>query len=155
MDENSNPAFNGTKATLYVLPQGVRSARLAAKTATVPKGSWVQWEIHYRPNTSGNADGFARVYKNGTLFTHTENANINSTINMNNAAIQVGGVYTKLLWMKDYPACSICSKAPGDGNDLCRKVRGYQQFGNPYCAPTDPALPSFKRFFDDIIVLKK
>ncbi|MCP2501029.1 MAG: hypothetical protein NCA08_05630 [Deltaproteobacteria bacterium] len=151
------PRFNSPTATLFAVSQGVHYGRFAEKTTTVPKGTWVQWEIHYRPNTSGNSDGFYRVYKDGTLYTSAENVNLNGTRSMENMSIDVGGAYTKLVWMTDHPTCSKCSPGPGEGTDYCTSSNDWwgQKFSSPRCAPTDPPLPSFKRYFDDIILLKK
>jgi len=154
------PGFNQPVATLYAVSQGNQYGRFAAKTATVPKGAWVQWEIHYRPNTAGNSDGFIRIYKDGTMYTSDENKNINGTVNMSDMSVQAGGTYTKLVWMTDSPNCSIpsgCSPKPGTGTDYCTGAKGWigQTFSNPKCSPIDPPLPSFKRYFDDIILMKK
>ena len=151
------PGFNKPSATLYAVSQGVADGRSAEKGATVPKGAWHQWEIHYRPNTSGSSNGFYRVYLDGTLFMSAENANLNATVSMNNADVQVGGVYTKAVWMMDYPTCKVCSTAPGNGTDYCTRANNwdYESFSNPKCNPIDPPLASFKRYFDDIIVMKK
>jgi hypothetical protein len=156
-NDAGSPAFNGTKATLYAVPQGVTFGNVAGKTATVPKGAWVQWEIHYRPNTSGASNGFIRVYKDGILFTSAENVNLNGTASMTNMSVQVGGLYTKLVWMMDYPTCTVCSTAPGKGTDYCTGSKKWfgQNFSDPQCAPTDPPLESFKRYIDDIILLKR
>jgi len=151
------PGFNKPSATLYIVPQGQRSERLVGKSATVPTGKWVQWEIHYRPNTPGNSNGFFRIYKDGSLFVSAENADVNSTVSMANCSVSVGGVYTKLVWMKDYPTCTVCSSSPGDGTDYCMSSKNWwgQSFSNPKCSPKDPPLPSFQRFIDDIILIKK
>jgi hypothetical protein len=156
-NDDGSPAFNGEIATLYAVPQGVWYGNAAGKTATVPKGLWVQWEIHYRPNTSGVSNGFIRVYKDGNLFTAAENVNLNGTVGMENMAVQAGGVYTKLVWMEDSPTCTVCSTAPGNGTDYCTGSMHWagQPFSSPYCGPTDPPLPSFKRYIDDIILLKR
>lgn len=156
-NDAGSPSFNGTKATLYAVPQGVKFGNVAGKTVTVPKGAWVQWEIHYRPNTSGSSNGFIRVYKDGYLFTSAENVNLNGTVGMENMSVQVGGLYTKLVWMMDSPACTVCSTAPGKGTDYCTGAMKWtgQPFSSPHCAPTDPPLPSFKRYIDDIILMKK
>jgi hypothetical protein len=155
-EDGVTPTYNGAKATLYAVPQGVTFGNLAGKTDTIPKGAWVQWEIHFKPNTPGNSDGFIRIYKDGTLYTSASNANLNGSTSMNNAAIQAGGVYTKLTWMDNYPTCTVCSSAPGS-LDYCYSEQGMGQgqlFSSPYCYPTDPSLPSFYRWIDDIIVMK-
>jgi len=152
-------SFNGTNAALYAVPQGVQSERYQITGGAVPKGSWVQWEIHYRPNTPGSNNGFIRVYKNGSMVGSAENVNLNGTVDMNSADVQVGGVYTKAVWMMDYPTCSVpsgCSTNPGNGMDMCTNEHGWagQSFSSPVCNPIDPPLASFKRYYDDIIVMK-
>jgi hypothetical protein len=154
-------SFNGAYATLYIIPQGPRDARIAGRKDAVPKGSWVQWEIHYRPNTSGSSNGFYRIYKDGRLYLSAENADVNGDTSMNNTMVMLGGTYTKLVWMENYPTCTVCSTKPGgnseNGTDACTLYKGWngQSFSNPKCAPIDPPLPSFKRYFDDIIIMKK
>ncbi len=160
------PNFNDTKAYLYIVPQraagGVgRRARYGGALQTVPTGSWTQWEIHYRPNTSGSSNGFLRIYKNGSLWSgnSAENKNLNGAVNMSNMSIQVGGgIYTKLAWMKDYPTCSApsgCSTYFGNGVDLCMSQMDWwgQSFSAPVCPNT--AQSNFNRYFDDIILMKK
>lgn len=154
------PGFNQPVATLYAVSQGNQYGRFASKTDTVPKGQWVQWEIHYRPNTSGNSDGFIVIYKDGSLYSSAENKDINGTADMSDMSVQAGGTYTKLVWMTDSPTCSIpsgCSTYPGTGTDYCTVAQGWsnQTFSNPKCNPIDPPLASFKRYFDDIILMKK
>jgi hypothetical protein len=164
-------AANNTKATLYVVSEYRNTdgnivgtplmKRQGGKSLVVPLGSWNQWEVHYRQSTGSLTNGFMRIYKNGTLYWSVENANINGSVDMSNSFLQIGGTYTKLLWMTDYPTCTICSGRPGLGNDLCNKVRGRQSFGDPTCKPggtyngNDTPHSAFKRYFDDIIVMKK
>ena len=155
------PTFNSTKATLYMVSEGEVTERWGGKSGNIPVGVWTQWEIHLRPNTPGQADGFSRVYQNGVLFTSADNKELfGPDAKMANTYVAAGGFYTKIVWMKDYPTCSIpsgCSAGPWEGNDLCVVKNGWagQSFANPRCAPTDPPLPSFKRFIDDVIVMKK
>ena len=148
------PSFNSTTATLYSVSQGVQYNRVLGKTDTVPTGTWVQWEIHYRPNTSGNSDGFMRVYKNGSLYTSAENVNINGTYSMNNMFVQAGGLYTLLSWSKNYPTCTTAGSSIGDGTDYCMGSQGWwgQSFSSPQL---HPPLSNFKRYIDDIILLKR
>jgi hypothetical protein len=159
MDWYWSPGFNGTEATLYAVIEGTHAndGRPVGKTSTVPRGAWVQWEIHWRPNTPGNSDGFIRVYSNGTLYLSNENLNSNNSIDVSDVMVRVGGIYTKLVWMTDYPTCSQCSSYPGVGTDACTASQGWwgQSFSNPKCNPTDPPLSSFKRYLDDIIILKR
>lgn len=167
-------AFNGPVAEMVVNPQGKRYGLVGNKLAVVPSGAWVQWEIHYRPNTStggvANADGFIKIYKNGDLFTSASNVNLNGAEVMSGfTKIQITGVYTKLTWSTTKPVidggtgCPVpipCSSRPGVGGDRCytttyKNTLGANQFSNPLCNPTDPPLPTFRRWLDDIIVMKK
>jgi len=161
-------SFNGPNAVLSAVSQGDENQGALSEwngiyRGPVPKGSWVQWEIHYRPNTPGNNDGFMRIYKDGSPYGRSlENDNLNGTVNMNNASMQVGGTYSKGVWMDDYPNCSPptgCSTHPGS-SDMCtllvNKPEWYANiFSHPICYPIDPALPSFNRYFDDIIIMKR
>jgi len=159
-DESGNITYNGPKAAMYILGEysigtgGGVEYRYSGKLDYVPKGSWVQWEVWYRQNTPGSNNGFCRIYKNGNLFVSAENKNLNNQADMSDSQIMVGGVYTKLVWMTDYPACTQCSNAPGIGTDACTPSKNLwgQSFSNPHCGPS---LPSFKRFFDDIIIMKR
>lgn len=153
-NDQGRPAFNTPNMHLYAVSQGNKTERYAGVLKAVPKAAWVQWEIHYRPNTPANSDGFFRVYKDGTLYTSAENVNLNGTLSMENVAVQAGGLYTKLVWMTDSPTCSSCSSAPGEGTDYCSSSKGWfgQSFSSPICGPS---LPSFIRYFDDIILMKK
>ena len=158
-DSKGEMAFNQPRATLYVWLQGLYEKRQAPKGATVPKGAWHQWEIHFRPNTVGNNNGFVRVYLDGNMFQNLENAQIVGR-SMNSCDVQAGGVYTKNVWMRDYPTCSVpagCTSAPGIGSDACTYYKGwpYQTFSNPVCNPIDPPLPNWKRYIDDVVVMKR
>ena len=175
MDWYWSPEFNSTKASLFEVSQGERYT-WGSNTGdvTVPTGAWHQWEIHVRQNTHtgttfdeytgsyvpGTADGFIRVYLDGNLYSSGNNVNLTGNVDMVNSLVQVGGVYTKGIWMTDYPACSVCStyaeRQSFIGVDMCAVERGWvgQPFSHPHCYPEDPVLPSFKRYFDDIIVMK-
>ena len=149
---NNQPTLNGVKSTFYFSVQGSYTNRYGGKTDYPPAGVWVQWEVWYRPNSGGSSNGFIRVYKNGVLYISAENKNLNGNVSMNNAYVQVGGVYTKQIWMTDNPTCTQCSSASGIGTDYCTGNWPNQSFSQPVCGPS---LPSFKRYFDDIIVMKK
>jgi len=155
-DDAGNAAFNAEHANLYIVPQGTVTARFDGTDYAVPKGAWVQWEVHYRPNSAGVEDGFFRVYKDGFLTVQAENVELNGG-DMTDAAVEAGGLYTKLVWMTDYPTCSECSTYPGEGTDACTAEMDWwgQPFSDPVCAPTDPPLEEFRRFIDDIIVMKR
>jgi hypothetical protein len=130
---------------------------------TYPVGQWVQWEVHFRPNTwtTGgvpNDDGLLRVYMNGTVWVDFENYNFNGNRSMNDLYLAIGGVYTQLIWSKQDPAvvggsaCNFPSEC-GNVSDGCRNFMGWPvPFDNPRCGPTHP---SFNRYMDDVIVMKK
>jgi hypothetical protein len=158
------PTFNSTDSTLYMVSQGEVTERWGGKTDSVPTGAWHQWEIHLRPNTPGQANGFTRVYLDGALYTSVENKQLfGPDARFTNTPVYAGGFYTKIVWMKDYPNCSIPSgcvsyaeRTKFLGTDLCvieKKWVG-QLFSAPKCAPEDPPLPNFKRHIDDVIVMK-
>jgi hypothetical protein len=153
------PGFNKPTASLYTIQQGVCSPGRKSMRGGSPGtgGTWQQFEVHFRPNTPGKSNGFMRVYRDGNLYTSYENGNFVCSENMADSLVQVGGTYTKLVWMEDYPACTQCSSAPGSGTDYCTGSKNWsgQSFSNPICNPTDPQLPSFKRFIDDVVVMKK
>ena len=159
------PTFNSPISTLYMVSQGEVTERWGGKTGTVPKGAWHQWEIHLRPNTPGQANGFSRVYLDGVLYTSAENKQLfGPDARFTNTPVYAGGFYTKIVWMTDYPTCSIPSgctsfadRAKFTGTDLCVEKMGWwsQPFSNPRCAPEDPPLPNFKRYIDDVVVMKK
>jgi len=161
-DDSNKPAFNAPKSSLFIIGEawseggGIEFTDYKnGRLDYVPKGSWVQWEIWGKQNTSLKNDGFMRVYKNGNMYIHREVANMNGNVNMSNPNhIMVGGVYTKLVWMHDYPTCTKCDSYPGEGTDACVSSMGWwgQSFSNPRCGSS---LPSFKRFIDDIIIMKK
>ena len=153
------PDFNSTTAYLYFEPQSNTNGYTGVYGGvlkTVPVGSWVQYEVHYRPNTPGNNNGFARVYKDGKLWLSTENANLNGSVDMTNMEVMAGGTYTKLTWVYENGSCSphFGSWAPGV-TDIGPRVTN---FDSCYCAnncPPDGKVPKFYRYLDDIIILKK
>ena len=176
--------INSTNGDLQVVPQGEGRTwntvnEYGINTSTYPVGQWVQWEVHYRPNTPGNnSDGFVRIYLNGTLFRDFENYNFNGSVSMNTLYYAaIGGLYTKLAWTWQDPfslgaaACSgpaggdsaiyptfTAGKCGPSGNDAattdgCRSYYDWPiLFASPRCGPSQS---SYKRFIDDIIVMKK
>ena len=158
-DETGELAYNQPRASLYVWCQGIYTKRLSPRSDLVPKGTWHQWEAWFRPNKVGGTDGFLRIYLDGVLYTSAENVRLVGR-DMAGAHVYVGGIYTKNIWMTDYPTCSApnnCSSRPGVGTDLCTNSGGRagQYFSNPYCSPVDPPLNPWKRYIDDIILMKK
>jgi len=121
------------------------------------QGSWVQWEVWFRPNTVGVPDGFFSIYKNGTKVFSVENKMLNGYTNFMNGGVQVevGGVYTKHVWYQNYPINSICSKNYGDGVGYAREDSWSNPCVCPNQCPPNGMVPKFYRYFDDVIVLKK
>jgi hypothetical protein len=160
--------INKPTGMLQVVPQGPvveNYGPFEAGTMTYPRGQWVQWEIHYRQNTvtngKANSDGFYRIFLNGILVRNIVNTRLNG-FDMSDMTVQVGGDYTKLVWTYKDPAsagasaCDVPSQCDlnGFGSDGCRNYMGWENlpFSNPKCGSS---LPSFKRYIDDIIVMKK
>ena len=153
-------SFNSTTAIWRVEPQGYAlTTNLGLdRQVTYPTDRWVQFEVWYKPNRAGSTDGFLRLYQDGVpidLGDTVENANINGVESMSNCDVTVGGLYTKNIWMMDHPACTACSKGPGEGTDYCKSAMGWDGF--PFANP--PAcgnpVPEFSQYFDDIIIMKK
>ena len=138
----------------------------------MPLGQWIQWEIHYRPNTSTggvpNNDGFMRVYMTPsvTVGVHTagvtetwmnvNNFNMNGTQDMNNLYLYLGGTATRLVWSQQDPnvvgssACVFPAQC-GSVSDACRNYTGLPiLFASPACGP---AQPSFNRYIDDVLLM--
>lgn len=164
-----SPEFNSTQAYFRVVAEGLANDTPGHSPwdkgfVTVPVGAWNQWEIHIRPGTPGQPDGFFKIYLNGEPYMERINTLIlGEGRTFENGRILAGGFYTKIVWMKDYPTCSIPSgcltweeRAAFTGSDLCVEQEGWwgQSFASPLCAPNDPPLPSFYRQIDDVIVLK-
>jgi len=150
--------FNDASSSLFFVSQSAdesvgETRRFGGTGYTVPTGAWVQWEVHYRPNSTGNSDGFMRIYKDGTLWQGIEDRSFNYLVDMSNMSINIGGVYTKLTWLLSNGSCS---SSFGSGTDSGPRVTS---FSSPcYCTnqcPPDGKVPIFKRYFDDIIILKK
>jgi mannan endo-1,4-beta-mannosidase len=128
----------------------------------LPVGQWVQFEVHYRPNTPGSSNGFMHVYMTpfgGSTQTwmNVNNFNMNGAVDMTQLYAYIGGTYTQLIWSQSDPniigsgACSFPAQC-GNNSDGCRNFIGYTDltFANPRCGPTHP---SFTRYIDDVIVM--
>ncbi len=164
--------YNTDNVIMADFPQGgARSGSNYGDRIPYLRGEWVQWELHYRPNTTagGIADnnGFLRRYRNGVLVKTWENANLNGTQNMRTGVgVEVGGVYTAINWAQDPYGLT------GPVNDNCANWPGYYvawpypnaegarvtDLASPLCAnqfPPDGHGHYFYRYLDDIIVMKK
>lgn len=156
--------FNETASPLFIVPQTEvdnlgATWRFGGGSHTVPSGSWVQWEIHYKPNSNvgdpyndRDSDGFLRVYKDGALWESAESKSLNANVDMSNMSISIGGVYTKLTWLLSDQSCAAYF---GSGTDSGPRV---SNFNSPcYCTnqcPPSGYVPIFKRYFDDVIIMK-
>jgi hypothetical protein len=121
------------------------------------KGQWVQWEVHYRPNTVTNGvanfNGFYRLYKNGVLFSSVENDVLNDTTDWTQPYIQVGGVYTKIKW-ETYLGSGVCTTYIGAGWGDAQAGIEFDNCPCPNQCPPDGQVPIYKRFIDDVIIMK-
>jgi hypothetical protein len=148
--------WNDTKSNLFIVPQsaagGGAENRFGGKNYAVPKGAWVQWEIHFRPNTSGNNNGFMRIYKDGYLWESAEGKDLNGRVDMTDMSILIGGVYTKLTWVMSDRSCS---NAFPEGTDDGPRVTNFSSCPCPNQCPPNGAVPAFNRYFDDILIIKK
>jgi len=150
--------FNQSSSPLFIVPQTEidsmgQTSRFGGGTHSLDAGSWTQWEIHYRPSSSGSSNGFLRVYKNGNLIESAENKNINNQVDMSNMSINIGGVYTKLTWLLSSGACAT---EFGGGTDSGPRVGSFSSICPcPNQCPPSGYVPIFKRYLDDVIVMKK
>jgi hypothetical protein len=116
-------------------------------------GVWTQWEAMVQMNSSGNSDGNVYVWRNGSLVYSDLNKNIIGTYaGYATADLQVGGVYTSLVWWLDSAETQCAS---GHGPYSSNYYDWTQPDPCPNQAPPNGYIPIFKRYFDDIVVLKK
>ncbi|HVI08006.1 MAG TPA: choice-of-anchor D domain-containing protein [Candidatus Binatia bacterium] len=157
-------SFNTLKPSIVVEPQsqctgagcsGVGVGVIHAFYGPAPNeggGAWHQFETWWHPNTSGNSDGFVNVYRDAQLLYAANAKSLNGTISMSGATVEVGGVYTKLLWTSNGTPTGTCTQMGfGLGIEL---FGGGQTFAkiNSYCGPL---APTFNHYLDDIIVMHK
>ena len=118
------------------------------------QGFWVQYEMHVKANDPGVSNGLMRLYQDGVLLQEAVNLNLNGTVEMAQSSVEVGGVYTSLTFYND-AAHTICS-APTEFGAFDVNY-GDWSLPNPCPLQSPPSgfVPIFKRFFDDIIVLKR
>jgi hypothetical protein len=60
----------------------------------MPEGSWVHFQWHVKLNTPGQSDGFAKLYKNGTLWISETNVDLRGTSSLGVNYVWVGGNYS-------------------------------------------------------------
>lgn len=140
---------------------------------TYPVGVWTQWEIHIKPNTPGQVNGVYELWQNGVNIVEDSGENINGIWDFTGSQgsghtvdFQVGGLYSKLNYtsngslMKPAGTCDpaagcVCGNPLGNGlavawNGLYNDPAALTTLGN--CSPIPP---TFKAYFDDIIIIKK
>ncbi len=154
-NSSSNTGFNSLSSNIVIEPQSPSSGTTTAIWGPgyeLGWGTWTQWEIEFKPNSPGNSDGLIRVYKNGALFLEKVNIKLNGNLNMNDAGVEVGGVYTKLTWIR---SDGSCGSFLGDGTDSGPRVSNFNHLPCPNQGPPSGVVPIFKRMIDDVIVIKK
>lgn len=116
-------------------------------------GTWTQWEVEMDINTSGNSDGSVYVWRNASKVFSDTNKNIGGTLTgWATSDLDVGGVYTYLVWWLD-SAHTQC--ASGHSPYTTNYGDWSKPDPCPLQAPTTGYGIPFNRYFDDIIVLKK
>lgn len=122
---------------------------------TTPKGQefghWNQWEAWIHPNSPGNSDGFFNVWLNGGLIANQANIDMNGSLNMSSGTqvLSIDNVYTRFVWARASGYCYTfgCS---GEGTQYAPRCTDFTVAG---CPPFGS--PAFKRWEDDIIVMKR
>lgn len=144
--------FNCDSQSLYFEPHGGGWSVYQGNTSP-GWGAWTQWEMYMSINPSGRATGEVQAWRNGVSVFHFTNKDIATHYTgWKTADLAVGGVYTKLVWWRD-SAHTQC--ATGHSNYTTNFGDWTKPDPCPDQAPPDGHVPSFKRYFDDIIVLKK
>lgn len=153
----ANGAFNAPAGQLLVVSEGAGVGELHkafydsiyAPAVAPQRGQWAQFEIHYKANTAGAANGFYRGYVNGILRVNLENRNLNGSIDMIGMLVQIGGTYTKHIWrLGDGSIGNTCGTFIGHGAGSSRMTDWSTTTYD--CGPVPPI---FNRYFDDIIVM--
>lgn len=141
---NTNGDFNTTTGRMVVVSNGPRDKARYDIDRIIPVGVWHQWEVWYRPNNVGVADGRMHIYLNGILIRDITD-DLNGNVDMINSRLSIGGTYTKLIWRKPDNSCGLFI---GDGTTPSPTV--CNNFNNCPCLPNPPI---FNRYLDDIIVM--
>jgi hypothetical protein len=158
-----NTSFNDPNGLIFGAGQGNHNVAPVYGSNVNGYGStqWNQWEFWIKYNTPGNNnDGFFRTYLNGVKIEDHENINIfgsddatGAPLDMNGAAIEAGGWYTKNVWTSNgqYPPAGACTAAAGQGGEAGSWVGSFSSgVGSQDCPP---APPKFTRYIDDVVLL--
>lgn len=154
----NNCLFNCTNQTIALGAEGSGGQPnfidYSAPGSGVPGwGSWTQWEVLLQLNAPGQSNGRMQVWRNGVrVYSDTKKNIIGMYKGYETSDLEVGGVYTYLVWWLD-SAHTRCAKGHS------RYTTNYGNWSQPNPCPNQ-APPSgygvpFKRYFDDIIVLKR
>jgi hypothetical protein len=111
-------------------------------------GAWVQWESWIHLNTSGQNDGFVRIYLNGQLAWSYSGSN-RGTLDMSNALVAIQGYYTREIWTSNgaLPPSGTCAPL----------IESQSAAGYSSDQASDPCSPGqhFDMWIDDAIIMKK
>ena len=152
----------------YVMSGGSSSNTVGVNTAyyggiaPFPIGTWTQYELHFKANSSGSNDGEFEFFVNGQLVNSTVSGNasgegwptgdLNGTgtgssyVSMAGMEVDVGGYYQAV---KTTDSTGTICEIPASAGSVTTSATNFSDF-----APC-PIPPTFSRYFDDIIVLKK
>ena len=115
-------------------------------------GNWVQYELHVRANDPLVANGEIELFQDGVLIQQITGKNFNGPLDMSQSNIEIGGVYTEQMHYTDFTDTQCATT-------LSPWTTSFSNFSNPCpCpgqCPPNGYVPIFKRYFDDIIVLKR
>jgi hypothetical protein len=147
-------SFNTFTPSIVIEPQSATTGVTEADYGPAPNiraGTWHQWEIYWQPNAEGRSNGLIQIYENGQLRYSLGNHNFNKNVPMTNAQVFAGGIYTKLIWTDNgkLPPSGTCVAL---GNGLGFDVGGTLAKLGSICPPS---APSFNRYLDDVILLKR
>jgi hypothetical protein len=131
-------------------------------------GAWHQWEAHLKNNTPGSndlsalTDGLYDLFKDGVLVGHVA-TNLNGSLEMAQSDLELGGVYSYYTYWDDanHTTCSPVTRYgvydQNYGNFNSQNPCPNQSPATSYNGVSNKAGygPVFKRYFDDIIILKK
>lgn len=148
----SSCLWNCTDENLYFEPHG--GGWSLYKGWTNPGwGVWTQWEVEMTINPTGSSTGSLTAWRNGIqVFSFTGKDIATTYTNWANADLRVGGVYTKLVWYTD---SSHTTCATGHTSYTVNFSDWTQPDPCPQQAPPNGYVPIFKRYIDDIVVLRK
>lgn len=154
---NFGPTYNITNPYVSVEVQsngggGVTHLYGGPSPLNLSAGAWHQWEIMWTPNTGScsvpSGNGSVVIYRDGSQYTSISGVCLNGSASMTNGAVQAGGLNTKNIWESSTGSCVGLGAGP---TEIPGNGRTFAQIA-AICPPLNP---SYNRYIDDIIVLKK